>query len=100
MKCSFLLQLKSAWAGFYDYNPVDQNLIIGSHPQFRNIVFANGMSGHGIQHALAIGRNIADIWADEDNFYLDRFHFKRFLEEDLIFEQHIVWKKKDHAIML
>ena len=41
------LKVKSAWAGFYDYNVHDQNAIIGGHPLHGNVVFATGCSGHG-----------------------------------------------------
>lgn len=40
-------QVKSAWAGYYDYNTLDQNLIIGFHPVYTNMCLATGMSGHG-----------------------------------------------------
>lgn len=45
------LKLVSAWAGYYDYNTFDQNLIIGPHTIHKNFLFANGSSGHGLQHA-------------------------------------------------
>jgi FAD-dependent oxidoreductase domain-containing protein 1 len=49
-----------AWAGLYDYNTVDQNAILGPHPEVRNLVFANGFSGHGMQQTPAVGRVTAD----------------------------------------
>lgn len=41
------LQLRSAWAGYYDYNTFDQNGIVGMHPLFSNMFIAGGFSGHG-----------------------------------------------------
>lgn len=42
-----ILQVKSSWAGYYDYNWYDQNAIVGPHPSYFNLFFATGFSGHG-----------------------------------------------------
>lgn len=84
--------MKSAWAGYYDYNTFDQNLIIGSHPILTNLYFANGSSGHGIQHAIPIGRAISELFfaGKYETIDLSRLSFDRLLQEQPLFETNVV----------
>lgn len=79
------LKVLTSWAGYYDYNYIDCNLIIGPHPYYKNFIFANGSSGHGVQHAPAIGRAISELIAYDQyrTVNLENLTFERFLEEDM-----------------
>lgn len=54
-------RVMNAWVGHYDYNTLDQNAIIGPHPELNTFLFCNGFSGHGLQQSPAMGRGIAEI---------------------------------------
>jgi glycine/D-amino acid oxidase-like deaminating enzyme len=55
------VKVTNAWAGYYEVDTFDHNAIIGRHPTIRNLLFANGFSGHGIQQSPAVGRGIAEL---------------------------------------
>lgn len=55
------IKVVNQWAGHYDFNRLDHNLIVGRHPEVSNFVFANGFSGHGLQQGPAAGRGVAEL---------------------------------------
>ncbi len=57
------IKVQSEWAGHYAYNTLDQNAIIGPHPELANFFFLNGFSGHGLQQSPAMGRGMAELLA-------------------------------------
>lgn len=73
------IELVDAWAGHYEINTFDQNAIIGRHPYLSNLVFACGLSGHGVMHAPSIGRGISELLTTGSYQTLDLtpFRFER-----------------------
>jgi glycine/D-amino acid oxidase-like deaminating enzyme len=55
------IKLVNQWAGHYDFNRLDHNLIVGPHPEMTNFLFANGFSGHGLQQGPAAGRAVSEL---------------------------------------
>lgn len=55
------IRVITEWAGHYDYNTLDQNAILGPHPEVANFQFINGFSGHGLQQSPAMGRGMAEM---------------------------------------
>lgn len=55
------IKVVNQWAGHYDFNTLDHNLVVGRHPEVTNFVFANGFSGHGLQQGPAAGRGVSEL---------------------------------------
>lgn len=58
------LRVLGSWAGHYDVNLLDANVIVGPHPAVPNLLFANGFSGHGLQQSPGVGRALAEWVVD------------------------------------
>ena len=86
------LRLLSSWAGHYDMNTFDHNLIIGPHPALENLLFANGFSGHGLQQAPGVGRALAELVCTGAFTTLDlsAFGWRRVLEGRPLREVNVV----------
>ena len=54
------LRLVRSWAGHYEMNLLDHNGIVGPDPAWPNLIYATGFSGHGVMHAPATGRAVAE----------------------------------------
>lgn len=51
---------KRAWAGLYEMTP-DHHPVLGAVPEVKGFFCANGFSGHGVMHAPATGKVLADL---------------------------------------
>ena len=86
------LRVQSAWAGYYEVHPLDHNAILGPHAEVDNFVFANGFSGHGLQHAPAAGRGIAE-WVLHGRYQsldLSPFGFERVVQGRPFLEKSVI----------
>jgi len=54
------IKMTNYWIGHYAFNTLDQNAIVGPHPDVENFIFANGFSGHGLQQSPAVGRAVSE----------------------------------------
>jgi FAD-dependent oxidoreductase domain-containing protein 1 len=86
------VKVVNAWAGFYDYNTLDQNAVIGPHPTVPNFYFANGFSGHGAQQAAAAGRAVAELIVHGTFRTIDaaRLGYRRIAENAPLPERNVI----------
>jgi len=81
---------KRAWAGLYEMTP-DHHPVLGPVPQVPGFYLATGFSGHGVMHAPATGKILADLvlrgqtdLIDASLLNLARFAENRMIEETAV----------------
>ncbi|SAL10540.1 FAD dependent oxidoreductase [Caballeronia arvi] len=86
------LRVEHCWSGYYEYNVLDQNAIIGCHPDVENCIFANGFSGHGLQQGPATGRGASELilLGRYETLDLSPLDWTRVLEGRPIVEKNVV----------
>lgn len=86
------IKVVNQWAGHYDFNTLDHNLIVGRHPQVRNFVFANGFSGHGLQQGPAAGRGVSEliIYGGYRTLDLSEVGYERIVENRPFLEKAVI----------
>jgi glycine/D-amino acid oxidase-like deaminating enzyme len=86
------IRVVTEWVGHYAYNTLDQNAILGPHPEIGNFIFQNGFSGHGLQQSPAMGRGVAE-WLTHGAYRsldLSPFGFERIVENRPMLERAII----------
>jgi len=87
------LKLERSWRGHYARNALDRSPIIGRLATGQDhVVIATGFSGHGIMHAPATGRAVAELLLDGSYQTIDisRFGYGRIPAGRPVAEQGIV----------
>ncbi len=86
------IRVQSEWAGHYAFNTLDQNAIIGVHPEVTNFHILNGFSGHGLQQSPAMGRGMSELltYGGFRSLDLSPFSFDRIARSDPILETAVI----------
>lgn len=86
------IKVVNQWAGHYDFNTLDHNLVVGRHPVVRNFVFANGFSGHGLQQGPATGRGVSELitYGEYRTLDLTEVGYERILENRPFLEKAVI----------
>ncbi|MCF3973856.1 NAD(P)/FAD-dependent oxidoreductase [Paracoccus salsus] len=86
------IKVVNQWAGHYAFNTLDHNMVVGRHPEVRNLVFANGFSGHGLQQGPATGRGVSEliIYDGFRTLDLSELGFERIIEGRPFLESSVI----------
>ena len=81
-----------SWAGHYAFNTLDHNMVIGPAPDPDNFIFANGFSGHGLQHSPAVGRGVSELvtYGEYRSLDLSELGFERILKGEPFRELNVI----------
>ena len=82
------IKVMNSWCCHYDFNTLDENVIIGRSPEVENFYFAIGFSGHGLQQSPAIGRALSELVTCGEYRTLDltRFGYERLMRGEPLLE--------------
>ncbi len=86
------VRVTHSWAGHYAFNTLDHNAVVGPAPSHPNFVFANGFTGHGLQHAAGIGRGVAELICHGEYRTIDLtpLGYERIVTESPFVEENII----------
>jgi sarcosine oxidase subunit beta len=84
------LDMRMSWSGLYEVTP-DHHAVIGEAPGVPGLFVASGFSGHGVMHAPAAGRAVAELvlrgrseTVDVAPLALDRFRRGALIHETMV----------------
>jgi sarcosine oxidase subunit beta len=82
---------RRSWAGLYEVTP-DHHAILGPVPERPGLLLATGFSGHGVMHAPAAGRCIAEmiLRGRSESVDVDALSLARFARGELIHETMVL----------
>jgi sarcosine oxidase, subunit beta len=82
---------KRGWAGLYEMTP-DHHPVLGPSDEVKGFYFANGFSGHGVMHAPATGKVLADLITSGKTDLIDAnvLSINRFAEDRLVHETAVL----------
>jgi sarcosine oxidase subunit beta len=85
------IALPRCWAGLYPETP-DHHAILGKVPELPGFYLAAGFGGHGLMHAPATGRALAELVAFDSCRFMDisPLRLERFREGELILETAVL----------
>ena len=86
------IKVINMWVGHYDFNTLEQNAILGPHPEVENFMFCNGFSGHGLQQSPALGRGLAEhiAYGAYRSLDLTPFSVERVLKGERFLEKAVI----------
>ena len=86
------VRVTHSWAGHYDMNDFDHNVLLGPVPDVPGLLVASGFSGHGLQQSPAVGRGLAELIVDGRYTTLDLtpLAYDRFLRNQPLVERNVV----------
>jgi FAD-dependent oxidoreductase domain-containing protein 1 len=85
------ITMEGAATQYFDYNLLDQNPVIGPHPDLRNFFFATGFLDFSSQASPAVGRALAELvcFGEYHSLDLSRFSFSRMVTDEAILEHNV-----------
>ena len=86
------IKVVNQWAGHYDFNVLDHNMIVGRDPVVKNFIYANGYSGHGLQQGPAAGRGVSELilYNGFRTLDLSEVGFERIIENRPFLEKAVI----------